>query len=84
MADSTIQLIQEVKDLEKQLKELWEEFYFDMITTVVKSRAKQARKTSSEFARTARLWRIKSVMLNNLPQTVTKEAYTKYKQQKTA
>ena len=36
MADSTIQLIQEVKDLEKQLKELWEEFYFDMITTVVK------------------------------------------------
>jgi phage regulator Rha-like protein len=84
MTDSTIQLIHEVKELEKQLKETWEEMYLDMITTVVKSRAKQARKASSEFGRLARLWRIKSILLNNLPQSETKDAYAQYKQQKTA
>ena len=84
MTSNANELIHEVKELEKQLKELWEAMYLDMITTVVKSRAKQARKTSSEFARTARLWRVKSVMLNNLPQSETKDAYAKYKQQKTA
>ena len=84
MENNTIQLIQEVKELEKQLKETWENMYLDMTTTVIKSRAKKARKASTEFARIARLWRIKSIELNNLPQEEIKKAYADFKQQKIA
>jgi hypothetical protein len=82
MSNEAKELIAEVKSLERKLKEIWEEMYLDMIATVIKKRAKNARKLSSEFGRTARMWRVKSVALNNLPQEVVKQAYNEYKQQK--
>lgn len=83
MNETTINLIKEVKELEYQLKDIWEEMSYDMSTTIVKSRCKKARKLSSEFARVARIWRMKNVILNNLPQNETREAYASYKLQKT-